>query len=922
MPWTAVIAGDTTPLEQSIDKVEAKLESAGDTAQKVSRQLKDLEASFAGDKIVKSADNTAKAIEKVGGVTKLTEAEQKRANRTIQEAIEKYGLLGREAPVAVQRVARELADASKPAGFFRSNLDSIKSAALGAFAGFSAAGIMAGAIGGLRSLASGAIQTAGMLTDLSAQTGIQASSLDRLRQAAAPAGVALEKITDVATELGVKLTNGDASVVSGVNRLGLDLNKLKESKPDAAFLAIVEGLAKIPDPMERAREAYGVFGDKGKEVLRLVNAEFIENARNGKSWSDETIANLDNAGDAIDRFKKDAEGALGRVIDLGYRTAESLSVGGAAWAAFMNTPLAGIADIGRQMAVGSTIPGMKRSTDLTLAEDTSGGTVQGVTDFAAALTEYDRAARAAAASSALLLNQKGWDAHVAALMAETAAYQQLTIWSDAAAQGMLSVARARAGVTTTLAGRDISSLTSAVSGAGFVGTSNQNPGLARPGVGLSINWGAMLQQGAGLLMSGGNVGGGLGSMAGGIGGSLLSSGLGFAAGSTMGSVIPVVGTIVGGILGKAIGGLFGPSKNAIATQQANANIGQTQAGLLSQFGSVEAISKMGPAGNALAAAWGSRGTQGEQWFNQLAAEFTAQVQKQNEYLGEQEDLLARRNKLEADHAQLAASLIPTWDTVSGLLDKYGISLEGAGAKVKQLATTSTFSTMINEMDTLERAGIEVGHMLSGMADEISDAVNESIKFGTEIPANMKKYIQALIDSGQLLDENGEKITDITQIKFGSAIETEAEKTRAQMAIIEEAMGRVVDRLAEIADYLARVIPAAADTAANAVDGAFRGGTGGERGDEPSSTGYAAGGVVTRPRLARIGEGGQPEIVGPVDFMARALYRALHNSGMSGMGGGPSVVDARITLNDREVGRAMIDILPNAARRAGVRLAAA
>lgn len=944
MPWTAVIAGDTTPLEQSIDKVEAKLESAGDTAQKVSRQLKDLEASFAGDKIVKSADNTAKAIERVGGVTKLTEAEQKRANRTIQEAIEKYGLLGRDAPVAVQRVARELADASRPAGFFKSNLDSIKSAALGAFAGFSAAGIMAGAIGGLRSLASGAIQTAGMLTDLSAQTGIQASSLDRLRQAAAPAGVALEKITDVATELGVKLTNGDASVVSGVNRLGLDLNKLKESKPDAAFLAIVEGLAKIPDPMERARAAYGVFGDKGKEVLRLVNAEFIENAKNGKAWSDETIANLDNAGDAIDRFKKDAEGALGRVIDLGYRTAESLSVGGAAWAAFMNTPLAGLGAIGQQIAVGKTIPGMKRSTDLTLAEDTSGGTVQGVTDFAAALTEYDRAARAAAASSALLLDQKGWDAHVAQLRAASAEYQQMAVWSGAAAQGLATLYRAMPmpdvpGVVDGLP----SSLT---------GYPNQvaTPGVNSPRVfptspagnprHYQSAWGGILSQVpgqlAGVFAGGGNIGAGLGSVGGGILGSLggnfagalgknLSGLVGKGLSTTLsvaGNVLPIVGPLLGGILGKAIGGLFGPSKGAIENREATARIDQSKSGLLAQYGSLDAISKMGPAGNALAAAWGSQGKQGEQWFNQLAAEFTAQVQKQNEYLGEQEELLGRRNQLEADHAQLAASLIPTWDTVAGLLEKYGISLEGAGAKVKQLATTSTFSTMINEMDTLERAGIEVGHMLSGMSDEISDAVNESIKFGTEIPANMKKYIQALIDSGQLLDENGEKITDITKIKFGAAVQTEAEKTRAQMAIIEQAMSKVVDRLAEIADYLSRVIPAAADTAANAVDGAFRGGTGGERGDEPSSTGYAAGGVVTRPRLARIGEGGQPEIVGPVDFMASALYRALHNSGMSGMGGGPSVVDARITLNDREVGRAMIDILPNAARRAGVRLAAA
>jgi hypothetical protein len=54
-------------------------------------------------------------------------------------------------------------------------------------------------------------------------------------------------------------------------------------------------------------------------------------------------------------------------------------------------------------------------------------------------------------------------------------------------------------------------------------------------------------------------------------------------------------------------------------------------------------------------------------------------------------------------------------------------------------------------------GADIGGVLSTMADEISTLVQTSIRMGTEIPENMRPYIEELARSGQLLDENGEKI---------------------------------------------------------------------------------------------------------------------------------------------------------------------
>jgi hypothetical protein len=50
-------------------------------------------------------------------------------------------------------------------------------------------------------------------------------------------------------------------------------------------------------------------------------------------------------------------------------------------------------------------------------------------------------------------------------------------------------------------------------------------------------------------------------------------------------------------------------------------------------------------------------------------------------------------------------------------------------------------------------------------------VNQSIKFGTTIPANMKPWIQQLIDSGKLLGDDHKAITDINQLHFGGDMQT-------------------------------------------------------------------------------------------------------------------------------------------------------
>jgi hypothetical protein len=59
---------------------------------------------LSGDKLFAAAHRMAAAISEIGGVTKLTAAEQQRANDLIGKAIEKYQALGKEAPTALKDI--------------------------------------------------------------------------------------------------------------------------------------------------------------------------------------------------------------------------------------------------------------------------------------------------------------------------------------------------------------------------------------------------------------------------------------------------------------------------------------------------------------------------------------------------------------------------------------------------------------------------------------------------------------------------------------------------------------------------------------------------------------------------------------------------------------------------------------------------
>jgi len=255
---------------------------------------------------------------------------------------------------------------------------------------------------------------------------------------------------------------------------------------------------------------------------------------------------------------------------------------------------------------------------------------------------------------------------------------------------------------------------------------------------------------------------------------------------------------------------------------------------------------------------------------------------------------------------------------------YGIELGALGEKFQQARLHDAARQILEDFTFLKDSGADVGGVLAGMSDEISQLVQDSEQFGVAIPENMRPLIEQLIESGQLLDENGEKITDIGELEFAEPITSGFDK------IVDVIKVDLVGAIKELTGLFRDDLPADAKAGADGIRDAFRDvriqipveydyDELGELGPSPAAPrpGSANGIYTTYPTLRWFGER-EPEMGGSVEFMTKALAGAIHKTGggtLAGGLGGPTPIILK--LNDRVLGEVLVDVLPEILRRRGL-----
>jgi len=259
MAITATFKADFSSFTQAVDKAEVQLRSFETGAGKVEKALGRMTDTFSGRRVIQEATLTARAIEDIGGVSRLTENELARVGAQAQEAVAKLKAMGMEVPEGIQKVA----DATKNAGSaFTSLSGPLKMA--GSLLGAFGIGLSVSAVVGFgKSL----FDMAGQLEDLSAATGVSTDGLQKFAYVGTSVGVSMDEIGRAVGTLSERLAGGDKSASGAVEKLGLNIDALMRSGPEEAFISIGEAVGRIEDPMEKNAVAADLFGGKLSKTL-------------------------------------------------------------------------------------------------------------------------------------------------------------------------------------------------------------------------------------------------------------------------------------------------------------------------------------------------------------------------------------------------------------------------------------------------------------------------------------------------------------------------------------------------------------------------------------------------------------------------------------------------------------------------------
>lgn len=105
----------------------------------------------------------------------------------------------------------------------------------------------------------------------------------------------------------------------------------------------------------------------------------------------------------------------------------------------------------------------------------------------------------------------------------------------------------------------------------------------------------------------------------------------------------------------------------------------------------------------------------------------------------------------------------------GLIEKYGLSWEQAGQQAKQAHLDEIARGLIQDFADLSKAGFDVTTITQGMSTAINDYVQQAMRTGTEVPSAMRPLLERMIDLGLLTDDAGNKIEDLSGITFATTL---------------------------------------------------------------------------------------------------------------------------------------------------------
>lgn len=696
-------------------------------------------------------------------------------------------------------------------------------------------------VGALTAAASKVMDYAGKISDLAEQTGLTTESIQEMAHAARQSGSSLESFTNAAFKLGMAIAGGSNSVVGAIERLGLSYDALKAMSPDDQFKAIGAALKEVQDIQERNRLGVILMGRGYKEVAGAINEGYDELARNAAKSSAEQIRALKEAGDEWDRFK---DKVMNVGVMIGGSFAKSMAHLGTAlkqdwefiqkhtvdrvtqalddWRTIFGHVAEGPKVLGSALKslpapLGAATLSIEeqaeaaKKLDKQLADLASGhkASAKAAEEYAEAEAERLEALKVRGRLEASIAeeNERFRAEAIAGIDAEKRAWRDYYNWlGERRMEDEDRTQSFREALSTTM---NLSAMFEP-----FKGSVTQNlPNISQ----WSKAWSSMTE---GLKVAlatipgtlarafegGGNIWGAIKSI-----GSQIGSIIGASFGTS--ETGKAIGAAIGSLVGPLMQGfkkLFGIGVND-QIKRFNKEIDASREALLKQFGSLERIQRLGKAvGIDLAGAWQHQGAAGKKAFEELATEFQKRVAQMESDLdgfkGDLESAIDEAREMGYVFDSTGEFVSVRFEKMQQLAEEFGVDVAALGPTFQNARIQETAAKYLNAIELLAKGGTDAGTILVGMKDELSKLVQDAQAAKTTLPEQFRPWIAELIRSGQLLMANGDAITDIGQIQFGAAIETQWER-------ITKKIGDLITKIDDLINTLRTELTPALDAAA-------------------------------------------------------------------------------------------------------------
>ena len=861
MAVTAKFQADFSDFLRAVKAADGSLEALQSAAGSTTSSVQRLANSFSGETLIRRATDAVESIKLIGGVSKLSDSEVSKLSAEMERAVDKMQRMGVAVPTTVGALRSELTD-RLPAAAEKSTgaMSKLGQGFTSAFAAFTVAGLAERAISQLISVGGQALKSAGDIADLADKTGLSIRTLQEMSFVAGQTGTTIEAFSNASFELGVRLTKGGTGIIQAVKDLGLEFKTLQGLSPSEQFNEMARALEAIENPQERARLALEVFGKSGKEILAALEQGYDRLRVAAPGMADANVLALDRLGDQFVLLKDESVSSIGSLIGVAVRLAETvtnvLTLGQYA------TAVENIANAAVKTAdkivkvtqvtddyVGVYLEALQVTNKLTKEQvsqiasgERMGATMEELTgrfnvseqviklatERYKALTDAQKKSEEQTAKATekqkKFLDSIGdlrvWAEYKQGVEDSGPALQNLSKGLEANGN-LMSRSNKEAGIAQAEAAKLAEEFTGKlVPAIKAVSTALEKaPDLA-------AFKGAVSQLGPtilGALQGGGDVvksiagslGQGLGTdLVTKFGGKILST-LGPTLGGAVNAVIPGLGALLGPLMGAVAGklqGLFSdPLKKEV--EAANKEITKLKDALIKSFGPLDDLERKAQAvGLSFVEAFGHQGQQGLKDFTALIEEFkkrwealTAELKNSQEALrivqGEVDGLIEKARGLGYELNAQGEIIGISFDKMKQLAKDYGIDLAALGPAFKAAEISAGAAQLIMDFDLLTRGGADFDVVLAGMAGSINKLVQDSIKFKVDIPENMRPMIEGLFKAGKLTDENGDKLKDLSGIKFGEPVKTEFDKIVDVLKPLIERMGELVSAIQSLSDRI-------------------------------------------------------------------------------------------------------------------------